>query len=54
MISSHKISFELVCNMKEIHYLCAKVTSTVLTTDLMTEKRQFVDYQSIIAKDNFS
>lgn len=36
--------------MREIHYFCAKVTSMVLTTDLMTTKRQVTDYQSIIEK----
>lgn len=40
--------------MREIHYLCAKVTSTVLTTDLMTEKRQVSDNQSIMIGKNAS
>jgi len=38
--------------MREIHYLCTKVTSTVLTTSLMTTKRQVVDYQNIMIIEN--
>gem|GEM_PF-4293836 len=40
--------------MREIYYLCPKVTSTVLITNLMADLRQLFDFQLIMICKNFS